>query len=98
MAAADPATIAFGPRRRPRKLVLCFDGTGNKFQGDDSDTNILKIYRMLDRNASDQCKWCRIFAKGTKYLTMGLTDHYYQREPIPISSQYYVALCFSLLH
>ncbi|TPX14789.1 uncharacterized protein E0L32_005184 [Thyridium curvatum] len=41
-------------RRRPRKLVLCFDGTGNKFHGDDSDSNILKIFRMLDRTADDQ--------------------------------------------
>ncbi|KAK3900042.1 hypothetical protein C8A05DRAFT_17603 [Staphylotrichum tortipilum] len=39
---------------RPRKIVLCFDGTGNKFHGDDSDSNILKIFRMLDRTASDQ--------------------------------------------
>ncbi|KXJ95098.1 hypothetical protein Micbo1qcDRAFT_200535 [Microdochium bolleyi] len=38
----------------PRKLVLCFDGTGNKFKGDDSDSNILKIFRCLDREASDQ--------------------------------------------
>lgn len=42
--------------RGPRKIVLCFDGTGNKFHGDDSDSNILKIFRMLDRTASDQCK------------------------------------------
>ncbi|KAL2021893.1 hypothetical protein VTK56DRAFT_6488 [Thermocarpiscus australiensis] len=40
--------------RKPRKIVLCFDGTGNKFHGDDSDSNILKIFRMLDRTASDQ--------------------------------------------
>jgi uncharacterized protein (DUF2235 family) len=40
--------------RPPRKLVLCFDGTGNKFHGDDSDSNILKIFRMLDREAEDQ--------------------------------------------
>ncbi|KAI2640054.1 hypothetical protein GGS21DRAFT_504835 [Xylaria nigripes] len=40
--------------RSPRKLVLCFDGTGNKFRGDDSDSNILKIFRCLDREAGDQ--------------------------------------------
>ncbi|PTB52118.1 hypothetical protein M431DRAFT_90768 [Trichoderma harzianum CBS 226.95] len=40
--------------RAPRKLILCFDGTGNKFHGDDSDSNILKIFRMLDRTADDQ--------------------------------------------
>ncbi|CAJ0552178.1 Ff.00g061570.m01.CDS01 [Fusarium sp. VM40] len=54
-----PPTPAMGPviadpDRKPRKLVLCFDGTGNKFHGDDSDSNILKIFRMLDRQASDQ--------------------------------------------
>lgn len=42
------------PRRTPQKLVLCFDGTGNKFRGDDSDSNILKIFRCLDREAGDQ--------------------------------------------
>ncbi|CZS84578.1 unnamed protein product [Fusarium graminearum] len=46
------ANIELG--RKPRKLILCFDGTGNKFHGDDSDSNILKIFRMLDREADDQ--------------------------------------------
>ncbi|KAI0155373.1 hypothetical protein GGR52DRAFT_577326 [Hypoxylon sp. FL1284] len=41
-------------RRAPHKLVLCFDGTGNKFRGDDSDSNILKIFRCLDREAGNQ--------------------------------------------
>ncbi|CUS13814.1 unnamed protein product [Tuber aestivum] len=38
-----------------KKLILCFDGTGNKFKGNDGDTNILKIFRMLDRSGNDQC-------------------------------------------
>ncbi|KAJ4420896.1 hypothetical protein N0V82_004075 [Gnomoniopsis sp. IMI 355080] len=41
-------------KRTHKKLILCFDGTGNKFHGDDSDSNILKIFRMLDRTANDQ--------------------------------------------
>lgn len=41
-------------RKSRRKFVLCFDGTGNKFSGTDSDSNILKIYRMLDRDDSSQ--------------------------------------------
>ncbi|KAK4120586.1 hypothetical protein N657DRAFT_624682 [Parathielavia appendiculata] len=45
---------ASNSHRKPRKIILCFDGTGNKFHGDDSDSNILKIFRMLDRTASDQ--------------------------------------------
>ncbi|KAH9885691.1 hypothetical protein F4778DRAFT_787087 [Xylariomycetidae sp. FL2044] len=58
-ASESPARFAMTPgnesRRPPRKLVLCFDGTGNKFRGDDSDSNILKIFRCLDREADDQC-------------------------------------------
>ncbi|KAJ0108758.1 hypothetical protein J7T55_011249 [Diaporthe amygdali] len=47
-------SAAPGRRHKPRKLVLCFDGTGNKFHGNESDSNILKIFRMLDRTADDQ--------------------------------------------
>ncbi|PLN81887.1 hypothetical protein BDW42DRAFT_200665 [Aspergillus taichungensis] len=32
-----------------RELVLCFDGTGNTFRADGEESNILKIFRMLDR-------------------------------------------------
>ncbi|PLN78615.1 hypothetical protein BDW42DRAFT_140235 [Aspergillus taichungensis] len=49
---AEP--MAFGPAPIPRHFVLCFDGTGNKFQGDESDSNVLKIFRMLDRSQSHQ--------------------------------------------
>lgn len=50
--------VGGAPRKKQthRKLILCFDGTGNKFHGDDSDSNILKIFRMLDRTAHDQCE------------------------------------------
>lgn len=35
---------------RPKKtLVLCFDGTGNKFSGTNADSNVIKIFSMLDR-------------------------------------------------
>lgn len=54
---ADPTALPRHPgQNKHRKLVLCFDGTGNKFHGDDSDSNILKIFRMLDRTACDQCE------------------------------------------
>lgn len=39
---------------RKKKFVLCLDGTGNKFSGNESDSNILKIFRMLDRNDDSQ--------------------------------------------
>lgn len=50
----DYQAIAQGPMHQRKKFVLCFDGTGNKFSGTDADSNILKIYRMLDRNGDDQ--------------------------------------------
>ena len=34
---------------KQNRLVLCFDGTGNKFLGKESDTNIVKLYQMMDR-------------------------------------------------
>lgn len=36
----------FGPSPPTKQFVLCFDGTGNKFAGDESDTNLVKIYRV----------------------------------------------------
>lgn len=54
----DSAVPFQGPIQRRsharKQFVLCFDGTGNKFSGTDADSNILKIYRMLDRNGDDQ--------------------------------------------
>ncbi|KAL2835741.1 hypothetical protein BJY01DRAFT_223040 [Aspergillus pseudoustus] len=38
----------------PRRLVLCFDGTGNQYQGTEEDTNIVKIYEMLERHIPGQ--------------------------------------------
>lgn len=32
----------------PKQFVLCFDGTGNKFAGDESDSNVLKIFRVSE--------------------------------------------------
>ncbi|EMC96032.1 hypothetical protein BAUCODRAFT_148869 [Baudoinia panamericana UAMH 10762] len=39
----------------PKSLeILCFDGTGNKFQGNASDSNIVKIFSLLDRQDGNQ--------------------------------------------
>ncbi|KAF2124265.1 hypothetical protein P153DRAFT_435442 [Dothidotthia symphoricarpi CBS 119687] len=38
------------PDKKYRKLVLCFDGTGNTFEGNTSDTNVVKIYEKLKRD------------------------------------------------
>ena len=43
-----------GPARVPKQFVLCFDGTGNKFCGDKSDSNVLKIFRVSWPNTEDR--------------------------------------------
>lgn len=40
--------------REPKKLILCFDGTGNEFTGSNADTNVVKLLNKLDRNAPGQ--------------------------------------------
>ncbi|KAH6886176.1 hypothetical protein B0T10DRAFT_607904 [Thelonectria olida] len=37
-----------------KKIILCFDGTGNTFTGSNADTNVVKILRKLDRNHPNQ--------------------------------------------
>ncbi|OJJ85234.1 T6SS phospholipase effector Tle1-like catalytic domain-containing protein [Aspergillus glaucus CBS 516.65] len=37
-----------------RELVLCFDGTGNTFRADGGESNILKIFRLLDRTKENR--------------------------------------------
>ncbi|KAI4212379.1 MAG: hypothetical protein LQ351_004949 [Letrouitia transgressa] len=36
------------------KLVLCFDGTGNQYSANTSDTNIVKLYQKFDREVPNQ--------------------------------------------
>jgi uncharacterized protein (DUF2235 family) len=54
-------TSGLGPvpssfQRQKRNLVLCFDGTGNQYRADGKETNILKIFRLLEKDAPDQCE------------------------------------------
>ena len=44
----DISKQLMGGAQHRRRHVLCFDGTGNKFSGTPADSNILKIFRMLD--------------------------------------------------
>jgi uncharacterized protein (DUF2235 family) len=43
-----------GDAPQRNRLVLCFDGTSNRFQANSADTNIVKIYEMLDRESNNQ--------------------------------------------
>lgn len=44
-----------------RELVLCFDGTGNTFRSDGGESNILKIFRMLDRTKENRCMFLMLY-------------------------------------
>jgi uncharacterized protein (DUF2235 family) len=37
-----------------KRLILCFDGTAESFEGNSSDTNVVKLYGKFDRSRSDQ--------------------------------------------
>lgn len=50
-AATDPE---YRPAKERAKLILCFDGTGNQYSGDTSDTNIVKLYQKFDRESPYQ--------------------------------------------
>ncbi|KAK0625617.1 Uncharacterized protein DIS24_g11063 [Lasiodiplodia hormozganensis] len=54
---ADELDSTEVPGVGPRRLVLCFDGTGNSFLGTEADTNIVKIYQMLQRHTDDQFQY-----------------------------------------
>jgi len=43
--------------KTPRSLVLCFDGTGNGYIGDGTETNVWKIFQMLDKHDENQCEF-----------------------------------------
>ncbi|KAJ5103399.1 hypothetical protein N7532_003928 [Penicillium argentinense] len=62
------------PSPNPKQFVLCFDGTGNKFAGDESDSNVLKIFRMLDRSQSHQYHYYQP-GIGTYVTTKSLSSH-----------------------
>ncbi|KAI5851522.1 hypothetical protein DFP73DRAFT_472225 [Morchella snyderi] len=65
--------------RQRKKIILCFDGTGNKFKGNEGDTNILKIFHMLDRSGPEQFYYYQP-GIGT-YITNGTLSrvHVYSR-------------------
>ncbi|KAL4879987.1 hypothetical protein BJY04DRAFT_228888 [Aspergillus karnatakaensis] len=61
-------------QRKPNEIVLCFDGTGNQFHGDSSDSNVLKIFRMLDRSSSHQYHYYQP-GIGTYVSSASLSDN-----------------------
>lgn len=64
--ATEETNTSSGSSSGPRRIILCFDGTGNHFQGNESDTNIVKIYQMLDRYKKGQ------FHYYQRELTLGV--------------------------
>ena len=53
-APAGGPSVANGSGARSRRLILCFDGTGNIFSGSNADTNVVKLLNKLDRSDPHQ--------------------------------------------
>lgn len=51
-----------------KKLVLCFDGTGNTFSGTSGDTNIVKLYDKFNRDDPLQFHYYQSMMNFTPYL------------------------------
>ena len=66
-AATDPE---HRPAKERGKLILCFDGTGNQYSGDTSDTNIVKLYQKFDRESANQYHYYQ--RKSTTKFDFGL--------------------------
>jgi predicted RNA-binding protein with PUA-like domain len=73
------------PTGGPKEFVLCFDGTNNKFHGDSSDSNVLKIFRV-----SPVCS-----VNSPDLLEKDARSDYHQ--PVSLLSTWYWHVCdFSL--
>ncbi|KKK22133.1 hypothetical protein AOCH_003013 [Aspergillus ochraceoroseus] len=65
---------------QPRRLVLCFDGTGNQYEGTEKDTNIVKIYEMLERHIPGQYAYYQpgigtlTYVKGSSFRSGGFSS------------------------
>jgi uncharacterized protein (DUF2235 family) len=86
-------TLAMAPEA-PKKLVLCFDGTSNKFNANEADTNIVRIYQMLDRNTSDQFHYYQ--RKFFFNLHYDLPEYHIQKPTVHIASSFCKSLTTSL--
>jgi hypothetical protein len=84
----------YGPTQARKTFVLCFDGTGNKFSGTASDSNILKIFRMLDRTDPSHLHYYQVSSS----LEVGnVTVEHLDCNPVPqltnVSAARYWNLC-----
>ncbi|KAK0715936.1 hypothetical protein B0H67DRAFT_635071 [Lasiosphaeris hirsuta] len=68
----DPLTAA----NKDLSLVLCFDGTSNKYRGDGTETNVFKIFRLLDKHDIDQ-SGLGTYAASESLDKMDFVEHVY---------------------
>ncbi|KAL8926598.1 MAG: hypothetical protein Q9172_001726 [Xanthocarpia lactea] len=58
------------------RLLCCFDGTGNEYRGDTSDTNVVKLYQKFERNAPKQFHYYQpgigTYVAGNESVNTGL--------------------------
>jgi len=82
---AGPSTPSLQAQNREnRKLVLCFDGTGNTFSGSNADTNVVKLLNKLDRNSPNQFHYYqskRLPLEGQHVLSIFSRSRYWDIRP-----------------
>ncbi|KAH9922868.1 uncharacterized protein BXZ73DRAFT_51265 [Epithele typhae] len=72
-----PSAEATGSQARtPRTLVLCFDGTSNQFDGE--NTNVVKFYSLLKKDDSTQQQLCYYQPGVGTYFNPGVVSPLFQ--------------------
>ncbi|PIL22453.1 hypothetical protein GSI_15141 [Ganoderma sinense ZZ0214-1] len=79
MARPSPACkdgTAGDPQRQPRTLILCFDGTANQYDGD--NTNVVKFYSLLKKDDESNQQLCYYQPGVGTYFNPGVVSPLFQ--------------------
>ncbi|KAI1793368.1 hypothetical protein LXA43DRAFT_972022 [Ganoderma leucocontextum] len=63
-------------QRKPRTLILCFDGTANQYDGD--NTNVVKFYSLLKKDGASDQQLCYYQPGIGTYLNPGVVSPIFQ--------------------
>ncbi|KAI0699326.1 hypothetical protein C8T65DRAFT_659921 [Cerioporus squamosus] len=70
------STTGSTPERTPRTLILCFDGTSNQFDGD--NTNVVKFYSLLKKDDDFDQQLCYYQPGVGTYFNPGVVSPVFQ--------------------
>ncbi|KAI0648141.1 hypothetical protein C8Q79DRAFT_999579 [Trametes meyenii] len=72
----DVASDAGDGVRKPRTLILCFDGTSNQYDGD--NTNVVKFYSLLQKDDDNTQQLCYYQPGVGTYFNPGVVSPLFQ--------------------